>query len=89
MVAQVSEWVGQVSEGKFPNEVMKFPNGSFRIKFPNEVSEKSGTPPRPLSPCQADGPKRGTIKTIRKLYKTIGKPYGNDPESRWTNEGDD
>ena len=43
MVAQVSEWVGQVSEGKFPNEGMKFPNGSFRIKFPNEVSEKSGT----------------------------------------------
>ena len=30
---------------------------------------------------KADGPTRGTIKTIRKRYKTKGKPYENDPES--------
>ena len=36
---------------------------------------------------KADGPTRETMKTIRKPYKPIGKPYENDPESRWTNEG--
>ena len=36
---------------------------------------------------KSDGPTKGTIQTIRKPFTTIGKPYENDPESRWTNEG--
>ena len=38
---------------------------------------------------KADIPTRRTIKTIRILYKTMGKLYENDPKSRWANEEDD
>ena len=39
---------------------------------------------RPRKPIDQRG---GTIKTIRKPYKPIRKPYENDPESRRTYEG--